>query len=126
MTDLSPNLSLTYLLSGISTDVQLLATQTIALARLEARAAASKLAWSAVAALAGVFIALAGTAVLVSALVLRRDRPRTAGMGGCGARRRRTDSSEADCRPDTSWVPPGKPSVTLKETRLSLRETMDG
>jgi len=91
MTDLSPNLSLTYLLSGISTDVQLLATQTIALARLEARAAASKLAWSAVAALAGVFIALAGTAVLVSALVLRRDRPRTAGMGGCGARRRRTD-----------------------------------
>ena len=70
MTDPSPNLSLKDLLSGISVDVQLLAVQTIALARLEASVAASKLAWSAVAFIVSVFIALAGAAVLVSALVL--------------------------------------------------------
>jgi hypothetical protein len=70
MTEPSPNLSLKDLLGGISTDVQLLTTQTIALARLEASAAASKLVWSAFAVLASVFIALARAAVLVSALVL--------------------------------------------------------
>ncbi len=70
MTDPSPNLSLKDLLSGISADVQLLAAQTIALARLEASTAASKLAWSAVAVLVSIFIAVAGAAVLVSALVL--------------------------------------------------------
>ena len=58
------------LLNGISTDVQLLASQTLSLARMEVSAAASKLAWSAVGLLASVFVTLAGAAVLVSALVL--------------------------------------------------------
>ena len=70
MSDPSLNPSLRDLLSGISTDVQLLASQTLALARLEASAAATKLAWSAMGVLASVFVAVAGAAVLVSALVL--------------------------------------------------------
>jgi hypothetical protein len=47
MTDPSLNPSLRDLLNGISADVQLLASQTLALARLEVSAALSKLAWSA-------------------------------------------------------------------------------
>ena len=70
MTDSSLNPSLTELLNGVSGDVQLLVSQTVALARLEVSAAASKLAWSGVGVLARVFVAVAGTAVLVSALVL--------------------------------------------------------
>lgn len=70
MTDPSLNPSLRDLLNGISADVQVLASQTLTLARLEAAAAASKLAWSAVGVLASVFVAGAGAAVLVSALVL--------------------------------------------------------
>ena len=70
MTDSSLNPSLTELLNGVSGDVQLLVSQTVALARLEVSAAASKLAWSGVGVLASVFVAVAGTAVLVSALVL--------------------------------------------------------
>jgi len=70
MTDPSHNPPLKYLLSGISADVQLLASQTMALARTELSAAASKLAWSGIAVLVSVFIAIAGVAVLVSALVL--------------------------------------------------------
>ena len=70
MTDPSLSPSLRELLNGISTDVQLLVSQTLALARLEVSAAASKLAWSAVGLLASVFVAAAGAAVLVSALVL--------------------------------------------------------
>ena len=70
MTDPSQNPPLKDLLSGISADVQLLASQTMALARTELSAAASKLAWSGIAVLVSVFIAIAGVAVLVSALVL--------------------------------------------------------
>ena len=51
-------------------DVQLLASQTLTLARLEIAAAVSKLAWSAGGLLASVFVAVAGAAVLVCALVL--------------------------------------------------------
>jgi cobalamin synthase len=70
MNDPSPHLSLRDLLNGISTDVQLLASQTLALGRLEVSAAVSTLAWSAMGLFASVFIAAAGAAVLVSALVL--------------------------------------------------------
>ena len=66
----SPNPSLKDLLNGISEDVQLLASQTLTLARLEASAAASKLVWSGIGVLASVFIAIGGAAVLISALVL--------------------------------------------------------
>jgi Putative Actinobacterial Holin-X, holin superfamily III len=70
MTDSSLNPSLRELLNGVSGDVQLLFSQTVALARLEVSAAASKLAWSGVGVLASLFVAVVGTAVLVSALVL--------------------------------------------------------
>ena len=96
--------------------------QTIALARLEASAAASKLAWSAVAVIVSVFIALAGAAVLVSALVLiviALGLPAWAAAtlvgvvlavgGGLSARHFTTRQVDLD----------------LKETRQSLRETME-
>jgi cobalamin synthase len=70
MNDPSLHPSLRDLLNGISTDVQLLASQTLALGRLEVSAAVSTLAWSAMGLFASVFIAAAGAAVLVSALVL--------------------------------------------------------
>ena len=70
MTDPRLNAPLRELLKGISTDVQLLASQTLTLARLDISTAASKLAWSAAGLLAGVFVTVAGAAVLVSALVL--------------------------------------------------------
>jgi Putative Actinobacterial Holin-X, holin superfamily III len=70
MTAPSVTPSLRVLLNGMSTDVQLLASQTLTLARLEVAATASKLAWSAIGVLASVFVAVAGAAVLVSALVL--------------------------------------------------------
>jgi hypothetical protein len=70
MTPPSQTSSLRDLLNGISMDVQVLASQTLTLARLEVSAAASKLVWSAVGVLAGAFVAVAGVAVLVSALVL--------------------------------------------------------
>ena len=124
MTDPSPNLSLKDLLSGISVDVQLLAVQTIALARLEASAAASKLAWSAAAVIVSVFIALAGAAVLVSALVLiviALGLPAWAAAtlvgvvltvgGGLSARHFVGSTRQVE--------------FDLKETRRSLRETME-
>jgi hypothetical protein len=70
MSDSLPNPSLRELLNDISTDARLLASQTLALARLETSTAASKLAWSGVGVLASVFVVVAGAAVLVSALVL--------------------------------------------------------
>jgi hypothetical protein len=70
MTKPSLHPSLKDMLNAISTDVQLLASQTLALARLEAAAAASNLVSSAAAILASVLVAGAGAAVLVSALVL--------------------------------------------------------
>jgi hypothetical protein len=62
--------SLRDVLNEVSTDVQLLTSQTVALAQLEVSAAASKLAWSGVGVLASVCVAVAGAAVLVSAAVL--------------------------------------------------------
>ena len=70
MSDSRLNPPLQELLTSIATDVQLLASQTLILARLEIAAAASTLAWSAIAVVASVFVAIAGLAVLVSALVL--------------------------------------------------------
>ena len=70
MTDPRLNAPLRELLNGISTDVQLLASQTLTLARLEVSTAASKLAWSGAALLASVLVTVAGAAVLVSAVVL--------------------------------------------------------
>ena len=58
------------LLGVVSSDVHLLATQTLRLARLELSSAATSLAWSAVGIVSGLLVALAGAAVLVSALVL--------------------------------------------------------
>ena len=66
----SPNPSLRELLNSVSTDVQLLASQTLALGRLEISAAASKLASSGVGIVASVFVAAVGVGVLISALVL--------------------------------------------------------
>jgi Putative Actinobacterial Holin-X, holin superfamily III len=124
MTDPSLNPSLKDLLSGISADVQLLASQTVALARIELSAAASKLAWSGIAVLVSVFIAIAGAAVLISALVLiliALGVPAWAAAtivgvvltvgGGLSARHfvSATRAVELD----------------LKETRQSLRETME-
>jgi hypothetical protein len=70
MTDPRLNAPLRDLLNGISTEVQLLASQTLTLARLEISTAASKLARSAAGLLPSVLVAVAGAAVLVSAVVL--------------------------------------------------------
>jgi hypothetical protein len=70
MSEQSLNPSLKDLLNGISSDVRVLASQTLTLARLEISAATSTLAWSAMGVLASVCVAVAGAAVLVSALVL--------------------------------------------------------
>ena len=70
MTDPRLNAPFKDLLNGISADVQLLASQTLTLARLEISTAASKLAWSAAGLLASVLVTVAGAVVLVSALVL--------------------------------------------------------
>ena len=70
MTKPSLNPSLTELLNSVSTDVQLLVSQTLRLARLEISAAASRLVWSGVGVLASAFVVVAGAAVLVGALVL--------------------------------------------------------
>ena len=70
MTNPSVSPSLRDLLNDISTDAQLLVSQTLKLARLEVSAAVSRLTWSAVGVLAGAFVAVMGVAVLVSALVL--------------------------------------------------------
>ena len=87
MTDPSPNLSLKALFSGISADVQLLAAQTTALARLEASTAASKLAWSAVAGPVSIFIAIRRSGRPCQCARADRDRPRAASMGRFDARR---------------------------------------
>jgi len=124
MTEPSPERSLRDLLNGISTDVQLLVSQTLTLARLEFSAGASKLTWSGVGVLASVFIAAAGAAVLVSALVLiliALGLPPWAastvvgviltGVGAIAARHFVGAMREAQ--------------LGLKETRESLRETME-
>jgi hypothetical protein len=66
----SSNSSFRELLNSLSTDVQLLVAQTLALGRLEISATASKLASSGVGVVASAFVAAVGVAVLISALVL--------------------------------------------------------
>ena len=70
MTNASANRSLRELVTGVSDEVQLLVSQTLALARLEVSAAASRLVWSGLGVMASAFVVVAGAAVLVSALVL--------------------------------------------------------
>src|SRR4029434_6140864 len=70
MTDDQPHPPLRELLIGISADVQLLAAQTLTLARLEVSTAAATLTRSAIGLLASALVTVAGIAVLVSALVL--------------------------------------------------------
>ena len=124
MTDSSLNPSLRDLLNGISADVQLLASQTLTLARLEVSAALSKLAWSAAGLLASVFVAAAGVAVFVSALVLlliALGVPAWAAstlvgviLTGAGAISARHFVGELR-----------QTELGMKETRESLRETME-
>jgi ABC-type uncharacterized transport system permease subunit len=124
MTDPRLNRPLKELLNGISTDVELLVSQTLTLARLEISTAASTLAWSAVGLLASAFVAIAGAAVLVSALVLilialglpawTASTLVGAMLTGAGALAARYFvGSMRDARLD------------MKETRESLRETME-
>jgi hypothetical protein len=124
MTDPFLNPSLKDLFRGISADVQLLASHTVALARIELSAAASKLAWSGIALLVSVFIAIAGAAVLISALVLiliALGVPAWAAaiivgvvltLGGGLSARYFVSATRAV-------------ELDLKETRQSLRETME-
>ena len=116
--------SLRELLNGISTDVRLLVSQTLTLARLEISTAASKLAWSAMGVLASVFVTVAGAAVLVSALVLilvALGLPAWAastlvGVMLTGAGAMATRYFVGSLR---------SAELGLKETRESLRETME-
>ena len=112
------------LLNAISSDAQALVSQTLTLGRLEAASVASKLMWAGVGVVASILAALAGIAVLVSALVLGAIAlglpPWAAalivgvlllGAGGGAALyfvgvMRRTE-------------------ITLKETRESVRETVE-
>ena len=98
MTDPRLNAPLRELFNGISTDVQLLASQTLLLARMEVSAAASKLAWSAAGLLARVLVTVAGAAVLVSALVLISNCPRPASLGRVSTRRGDADRRGSDRR----------------------------
>jgi hypothetical protein len=124
MTDPSLNPSLKDLLNGISTDVQLLASQTVALARLEVSAATSKLLWSALGVLASVFVAIAGAAVLVSAMVLTLIAvgvPAWAASSLVGFVL--TGGGVLFARHFVSAI--SQTELGLKETRESLRETIE-
>ena len=124
MTDQSLNPALRDLLNGISTDVQLLASQTLTLARLEVSAAASKLAWSAMGVLASMFVAVAGAAVLVSALVLilvAIGLPAWAASTLVGVML--TGVAAISARHFIGAV--RNAELGIKETRASLRETME-
>jgi hypothetical protein len=122
MTDRSP-IALKELLNGISTDVQLLASQTVTLARLEVSAVASKLAWSALGLMASVFAAVAGAAVLVGALVLiliALGLPAWAAATLVGVVL--TTGGALSALVCVSAM--RQTELTLKETRESLRETL--
>ena len=124
MSDQSSNPSLRQLLNGISTDVHLLAAQTLALARVEASTAASTLAWSGVGVLAGGFVAAAGAAVLVSALVLiliALGLPAWAASTLVGVVL--TAGGALSARFFVSAI--RRTELGLKETRASLRETLE-
>ena len=124
MTDPHLNAPLRELLNGISTDVQLLASQTLTLARLEVSTAASKLAWSAAGLLAGVFVTVAGAAVLVSALVLilvALGLPAWAASTLVGVTL--TGAGTIAARHFVGSIRSAEPG--MKKTRESLRETIE-
>ena len=124
MTDPRLNAPLRELLNGISTDVQLLASQTLTLARLEISSAASKLAWSAAGLLASVLVTVAGAAVLVSALVLilvALGLPAWAASTLVGVTL--TVAGAITARYFVGSIRSAE--LGMKETRESLRETME-
>jgi len=124
MSDSRLNPPLQELLTSIATDVQLLASQTLTLARLEIAAAASTLAWSAIAVVASVFVAIAGLAVLVSALVLiliALGLPAWAASTLVGVML--TGSGALAARYFVGSMRSAE--LGMKETRESLRETME-
>jgi hypothetical protein len=124
MTDPHPQAPLRQLVSGISTDVHLLASQTLTLARLEIAAAASTLAWSAGGLLASVFVAVAGAAVLVSALVLMLvalGLPAWAASSLVGVAL--TGAGTVAARYFVGSI--RSTELGMRETRESLRETME-
>ena len=112
------------LLASVSTDVQLLASQTLTLARLEIANAASRVAWSAIGLAASVFVAIAGLAVLVSALVLilvALGLPAWAASTLVGVML--TGSGALAARYFVGSI--RNAEFGMKETRESLRETME-
>jgi ABC-type uncharacterized transport system permease subunit len=124
MTDPRLNAPLRELLNGISTDVQLLASQTLTLARMEISTAASKLAWSAAGLLASVLVTVAGAAVLVSALVLilvALGLPAWAAATLVGVLL--TGAGVITARYFVGSMRGAE--IGMKETRESLRETME-
>jgi ABC-type uncharacterized transport system permease subunit len=124
MTDAHLNPPLRDLLNGISTDVQLLASQTLTLARLEISTAASKLAWSVVGVLASAFVTVAGAGALVGALVLilvALGLPAWAASTLVGVLL--TSAGAISARYFVGSVRSAE--VGMKETRESLRETME-
>jgi Putative Actinobacterial Holin-X, holin superfamily III len=124
MTDPRLTPPLRELLNGISTDVQLLASQTLTLARLETSTAASKLAWSAAGLLASVLVTVAGAAVLVSALVLTLialGLPAWAASTLVGV----TLTGAGAIAANYSVGSIRSAELGMKETRESLRETIE-
>jgi hypothetical protein len=124
MTEPSRNPSLRDLLNGISTDVQLLASHTLNLARLELSATASTLAWSAMGVVASLFVMVAGAAVLVSALVLivvALGLPAWAASTLVGVML--TGAGAISARYFVGAVHSAE--LGMKETRESLRETIE-
>ena len=124
MSDPRPNPPLKQLLNSISTDAQLLASQTLTLARLEIATAASTLAWSAVGVVASAFVAIAGLAMLVSALVLMLialGLPAWAASTLVGVML--TGSGAIAARYFVGSMRSAE--LGMKETRESLRETME-
>lgn len=112
------------LATTISADVQLPALQTLTLARLEIATAVSTLAWSAIAVVASVFVAIAGLAVLVSALVLiliALGLPAWAASIVVGVTL--TGSGALAARYFVGSMRSAE--LGMKETRESLRETME-
>jgi len=112
------------ILGSISTDVQLLASQTLTLARLEIATAASTLAWSAIGVVASAFMAIVGLAVLVSALVLiliTLGLPAWAAATVVGVML--TGSGAVAARYFVGSM--RSTQLDMKDTRESLRETME-
>jgi hypothetical protein len=123
MTTPSTRPSLQDLLNGLSTNIQVLVSQTVTLARLEASAAASQLGWSAAGLLACLLVALAGVGVLVAALVLiliALGLPAWAASAVVGLVL--TAGGALGARFCVSAM--RQTELSLKETRNSLRETL--